>query len=130
MHNIKKSIFKTEVYEDVIPSIFDILAVATGPGTGTLTITGGEPLEVISLFFEVTPDPGNFNNFNFSSPVAVGSLDPLHLTRNGNMTLDGSGSGVSTYTADPTDGGSECRITVTARSSGLTDGIGDFTDAT
>lgn len=126
MKEFRKSVYR--IYNDI--SNFDIIAISTGAGTGTLNVSGGQPLEVISLFFEVTPDPGNFNNFNFSAPVSVGSLDPVHLTRNGSITLDSLGNATSIYTVDPTTGTSTCMITVTARSSGLTDGVGDSTDAT
>lgn len=124
MNSFKRNIYRTE-YNTPDFIISSSLASA---GTGTLDITGGEPLEVISLDFVVTQEVGVFISLEFTSPVVVGSLEPIHLTRSGTMTLDGSGNGTSTYTFDPLVGTSSCLVTVTARSSALTDGIGDSTN--
>lgn len=125
MSTFKINIFKTSLEDDVV---FEINSSVVSSGTGTLDISGGQPLEVIGLDFVVSQEVGVFVSLEFTAPVAVGSLEPIHLTRSGTMTLDGSGNGTSTYLFDPTSGTSTCLITVTTRSSGLTDGIGDNTN--
>ena len=90
-------------------------------GAGTLDFTGGQSGEILTLnfdIFSVEPDP-NFISLEFSSPVAVAILDPLHLTRIGTVTLNGSGNATSNYLFDLTTCASACVVTITARSSGL-----------
>lgn len=80
---------------------------------GTLDIINGVAGETITLFFEITDftiDP----NVSFSSPVSVGSLESLHLTRTGTVVLDSFGSASSNYAITE---GTRCEITITARSS-------------
>lgn len=97
-------------------------------GAGLLEILGGVPGETIDLSFVMSFSPGDFNSLNFSLPVTVSVLDPLHDTRTGTMLLDGSGNGSSIYDFDPTYSGASCLVTVTARSSGNPIGIGDDTN--
>lgn len=126
MNNFKKSIYR--ISDSSLPS-FVISSSVVSSGTGTLDITNGQPSEVISLSFSVTQQVGVFDSLSFTSPVTIsGSLDSLHLSRTGTMTLNGGGSGSSTYTFDPLIGTSTCLVTVTARSSGLLDGIGNSTN--
>lgn len=80
---------------------------------GTLDFINGVAGETITLFFEITDftiDP----NVSFSSPVSVGSLESLHLTRTGTVVLDSFGSASSNYAITE---GTRCEITITARSS-------------
>lgn len=97
-------------------------------GQGTLDIIGGEPFEEIGLHFEMGVS-GTFNSLSFSEPpLSVLVLDVGHLFRDGIMTLDGSGNATSIYTYDPTTADKACLVTVTTRSSGLPEGIGDTTN--
>lgn len=127
MNEFKRNILKTEL-DEIIPSVFLISSSVVSAGTGTLDITGAEPNEVIGLSFSVNPEPGVFNGLSFSPPVSVGSLENIHLNRNGSMAVNISGSGSSTYLFDPTSTTSSCLVTVLYRSSGLSDGVGDTTN--
>lgn len=127
MNEFKRNIFMSEL-EEVAPSVFLISSSVVSAGAGTLDISGAQPNEVIGLSFSVTPEPSVFNGLSFSPPVSVGSLENVHLSRNGSMAVDVSGTGSSTYLFDPTSTTSSCLVTVTYRSSGLTDGIGDTTN--
>lgn len=131
MHPFKKLIYskRTAPIPGPEPSDFEITSTVKNVlGQGTLDITGGEPGEVVSLSFVVTFSIVDFNNLIFASPVTVSPLDPLHDTRTGSMVLDGSGNGSSIYTFDPENSTASCLVTVTARSSGLPDGIGNNTN--
>jgi len=92
-------------------------------GEGTLDFTGGEDSEVITLLFTITDYPEE-PLVSFSAPVSVGSLESLHLTRTGTVTLDGSGNATSDYTI--TDN-TRCTVQITARSSGLGIPVSDTT---
>lgn len=107
---------------------FSINSSVSSEGAGVLDIIGGEPGEQIDLTFDMDPVIGTFNSLNFGSPVTVSVLDNAHLNRTGFMILDGSGNGSSIYTYDPTTATKPCLVTVVARSSGLTPGIGDDTN--
>lgn len=109
------------------PEPFQINSTRVSEGLGTLDITGGEPSERIFLDFTVTPD-GSFNSISFTSPVTVGSLETIHLSRSGYMDLDASGNGSSNYDYDPTSTGASTLVEITSRSSGLTTGVGDSTN--
>jgi hypothetical protein len=88
-------------------------------GTGTLDFAHGQPGEVITLSFSMGTTDGNFNSLDFAAPAAVAILDPTHLTRTGNITLNGSGIASSVYLFDTTSTSSSCLVTITSRSSGL-----------
>lgn len=128
MNNIKKTIFKTGFEDELPPEGFSISSTRISTGVGTLDIEGGEPGESITLDFTMD-SVGTFNSLNFSDtlPIPV-VLDITHLNRTGTLVLDGSGNGTSNYLFDPTSADRACLVTVTARSSGLPEGVGDSTN--
>lgn len=127
MNTIKKVIFKSGFEEELPPTGFIIDSTRVNEGTGTLSIIGGEPNETITLDFTMD-STGTFNSLSFSSPITVSVLDITHLHRIGTMLLDINGEGISTYLFDPLDATRGCLVTVTARSSGLPEGVGDDTN--
>lgn len=127
MKEFRKSIYRIRNIVEVPPVLFSITSTAKDEfGQGTLDIIGGEAGETISLSFDMDP-VGTFNSLNFAAPVTVSVLDITHLNRTGTMLLDGSGNGTSIYDYDPVNADRNCLVTVTARSSGLPEGIGDDT---
>lgn len=80
---------------------------------GTLDFINGEPNETINLHFEILSHTGS-PSVTFDSSVNVGSLEILHLQRNGNVVLDSSGNFSAGYTISS---GTVCKITITSRSS-------------
>lgn len=99
-------------------------------GAGTLDFIGGQPGEVLTLDFIIYSggaDP-DFFSLDFGFPVGVASLDPLHLTRTGTVTLDGSGNATSSYLFGLTTCSSSCSVTIVARSSGLAIPVDNFTN--
>ena len=86
-------------------------------GSGLLDFANGESNEVLNLSFSVTPGE-SFVDLSFTAPVTVGSLEDIHLTRNGTIQLDINGNASSTYSFNPTNTNeSSCVVTITGRSS-------------
>ena len=96
-------------------------------GMGVLEIFNGEPSEVINLSF-IMSGTGTFDSLSFTEPVTVLVLDTLHESRNGFMTLDINGNGTSNYEFNPITADKTCLVTITSRSSGITEGVGYSTN--
>ncbi len=116
MNNFQRNIYRTENNEFLLDSL-EINSSIPASGTGTLDITGGQPLEIIYLTFTITASDVNFNSLEFDTPVSVPVLDPTHLIRTGTITLDASGDASSIYLWDIITTDSSCLVTITARSS-------------
>ena len=126
MNNFKRNIFRT-VIESAPLSPFAIESSVSSQGMGVLEIFNGEPSEVINLSF-VMSGTGTFDSLSFTEPVTVLVLDTLHESRNGFMTLDINGNGTSNYVFDPITADESCLVTITSRSSGITEGVGYSTN--
>ena len=106
---------------------FAFTAEAINENTGRVTIQGGEPNETINILFELNIDGlSSFSDLTFTAPITVGSLESIHTSRNGTMLLDSLGFGESTYQFNPYPGFefTTANLTITGRSSGLSEGIG------
>lgn len=88
-------------------------------GTGTITISGGEPGEVISLQATIQNLGASGNTVSVSFSEGLSTLDiPMHGLRNGSVTLDGSGNKTINYTISPTNStGYRVTIQITDRDS-------------
>lgn len=126
MQEFRKSVYRQRRLGGSVGT-FNIKSSRVSMGSGTLDITGGEPNEIIDLGFQMSGASG-FNSLFFDTPVDVQVLDPLHLNRQGFMTLDSTGQGHALYQFDPLDATASCQVTVLERSSGLVDGVGDSTN--
>ena len=126
MNNFKRNIFRT-VIESAPSSPFAIVSSVSSQGIGVLEVFNGEPSEVINLSF-VMSDVGTFNSLSFTEPVTVSLLDTIHESRNGFMTLDVNGNGTSNYVFEPITADKDCLVTITSRSSGMTEGVGYSTN--
>lgn len=125
MHNIKKTIFKTQI-EDIPPvSLFAISSSNIDPDTGAVSVVigGAEPNEIIGLSFQMLPT-GTFSFLNFFSPITVSQLNLSNLYREGTFTVSPSGGDTAGGGYTPAESTRGCKITVISRSSGLTYGIG------
>lgn len=103
-------------------SISSVIPVS---GEGTISISGGEPDEVINIqaiLYDGAPDfdPEQVDTISLSGAgVVIGSLDPVHTIRNGTVTLSGTGSRTFSYIASPSNAESYMVVVqMTARSSG------------
>lgn len=125
MHNIKKSIFKTKVDEDMPIGTLSISSTNIDPETGAVSVVigGGEPNEIIGLSFQMTAISG-FSQLNFFSPISVAQLNLSNLYREGIMTLPLSGGDTAGGGYTPASSTTSCIVTIISRSSGLTYGIG------
>jgi hypothetical protein len=107
-----------DVYVDT-PSSAELTITTSIPTplyTGTLDIVNGEPYEIIYLSFELF-DTADGCNLDFSG-ANTGSLDHLHPTRTGSVTLDSNGEvtkNYSTISAPPQS--FSCLVSITSRSS-------------
>ena len=127
MRQFKKNIFKT-VIESITPSPFSIESSVSSQGLGVLEIFNGEPSEVINLSFVMSGTGRIFDSLSFTEPVKVLVLDTLNESRNGFMTLDINGNGTSNYEFNPITADKTCLVTITSRSSGITEGVGYSTN--
>lgn len=88
-------------------------------GEGVLSITNGQPNEVIRLNVSFIEDVlGDVLEFEGPQFLIV-ALESLHDTRSGNFTLDAQGSGTSLYSIFPGTSLPTASITILTRSSGL-----------
>ena len=127
MNNFKRNIFRT-VIESAPLSPFAIESSVSSQGMGVLEIFNGEPSEVINLSFVMSGTGRIFDSLSFTEPVTVLVLDTLHESRNGFMTLDINGNGASNYEFNPITADKTCLVTITSRSSGITEGVGYSTN--
>jgi hypothetical protein len=124
MKQFSKSHSRQTSFEEPF-SDFEFTSTPAVGGIGTVSIFNGEPGETITFDFTLVIGAFTGVNLSFSAPMAVGSLEAIHLTRTGTMLLDGSGNGTSTFTFTPSSGyDAYCDIELTTRSSGETEGIG------
>lgn len=114
MNNFQRNIYRIETHQAL-----DALEInsSLSTGTGTLDLTGGQPLEIIYLTFNIIESAVDFNSLDFSAPASVPSLDPTHLTRTGTITLDSSGNASSVFIWDSINTRSSCLVNISARSS-------------
>ena len=128
MNNIKKTIFKTQTVDTIPPSLLNLTAgkwVEDGSSRTTVGVGVGNPGEVIGLSFQMTIDGGGSSIDFLPSSVSL-NVTTANPNRTGSITLDGSGLATFTVALSPPSNITTLLITITSRSSGLPDGIGNW----